>query len=162
MMQSIGNDAYKGNIILKLDMENASNRIEWSFLETLLDSFGFSTRFTTFVHGYISSNTFTVLFQVAIMGFFLSSMSLRQGDPLSPYLFILAVEVLSRGIRRKLSEKRIDCFYTPRVCTLVTHLLFADDTLLFLNGKLTRIRRIVDFLKRYCKTLGEKLNKGKI
>lgn len=77
MMQCIGKDNYGGNIIIKLDMEKAFDRLEWPFLEEVLKSFGFSSKFMNLVHCYISSNTFFVLLQGVVRGHFTSTRGLR-------------------------------------------------------------------------------------
>lgn len=67
-------------------------------------------------------------------GFFKSSRGLRQGDPLSPGLFLLAEEVLSRVLRKIFEDGSLGFYRGGRSFLPVSHLLFADDTLIFLNA----------------------------
>ena len=96
---------------------------------------GFGEKWTGWISWWISTVTFFVLINGTPAGFFNSSRGLRQGDPLSPYLFVIGMEALSRLIFRavreggylsgcKIKEKSGDE-------VLVSHLLFADDTLVF-------------------------------
>lgn len=66
-------------------------------------------------------------------GFFKNSRGLRQGNSLSPSLFIIAEEVLSRGRGRLFSHNLVGYYRHGRGQISITHLLFADDTLIFLN-----------------------------
>lgn len=98
------------------------------------------------------------LFQGCFKVFFPSSRGVRQGDPLSPFLFIMASEVLSRGLIKCFEEKEIAYFSTPRKCTPVSHLLYADDTLIFMNGKRRSIVGCKNCIMRYCLCSGQRVN----
>ncbi|XP_058111713.1 uncharacterized protein LOC131255032 [Magnolia sinica] len=75
-----------------------------------------------------------MLINGGLAGFFKSSKGLRQGDPLSPSLFIIAAEVLGRGLKRLVMHGLCQPYKVARGCQQISHLLYADDTLLFLNG----------------------------
>lgn len=76
---------------------------------------------------------FSVIVNGEMHGFFKNSRGLRQGDPLSPSPFIIADEVLSRGLSRLFSHNLVGYYRHGRGQIPITHLLFADDTLIFLN-----------------------------
>lgn len=89
--------------------------------------------------GCIGKAQFNVLFLGVARGDFVSSRGLRQGDPLSPFLFILSAEILSRGLANEYIYGNIAYYYTPRACLPVSHLLYVDDTLIFLNARLSSV-----------------------
>lgn len=78
--------------------------------------------------------------------FFQSTRRLRQGDPLSPYLFIIMEESLTRLLRNFFENGRIGRFTHPMGAPLVSHLLYADNLLIFSNGGKKSIKRLVETL----------------
>lgn len=67
-------------------------------------------------------------------GCFKSHRGLRQGDPLTPYFLILMEDVLSRMLKKALKDTRVRKHFHPMGCASISHLLYADDMLLFVNG----------------------------
>ena len=87
-------------IICKLDIEKAYDSINWKFLLKVLQKMGFGPKWVGWMWSCLSSAKFSVLVNGVPAGFFPSTKGLRQGDPLSPYLFIMGMEVLDVLIRR--------------------------------------------------------------
>lgn len=73
-------------------------------------------------------------FECTYKGFFKSHRNLRQGDPLSPYMFIIMEDVLSCLLKKILEDTKIGPYLHPRGCPLISHFLYANDILLFING----------------------------
>ena len=87
-------------LICKLDIEKGYDSINWNFLMKVLLKMGFGSRWMEWIWWWISTTKFSVLVNGVPAGFFSNSKGLRQRDPLSPYLFVLGMEVLSTLIRR--------------------------------------------------------------
>ena len=121
-------------MVCKLDIEKAYDSISWSFLMKVLKKMGFGSRWMEWMWWCFSTAKFSVLINGVPEGFFSSSKGLRQGDPISPYLFILGMEVLSALIRRAVQGNFISgCRLRGRgdAEIMVSHLLFANDIILF-------------------------------
>jgi hypothetical protein len=106
----------KGVMALKLDMSKAYDRVEWAFVQQALTSMGYPMKIVELIMRCISTVTYQILINGQPSTSFKPERGLRQEDPLSPYLFILCVDVLS-GLIHKAASSR--------------DLFFADDSLLF-------------------------------
>lgn len=82
---------------------------------------------------------------------------LRQGDPLSPYLFIIISEVLSLLMRNAADLGFLEGIKISKDGLTLSHLLFADDTLIFLNANRSNCINVVKLLEAYCHASGKKL-----
>ncbi|XP_074313686.1 uncharacterized protein LOC141648876 [Silene latifolia] len=107
----------------------------------------------------------TVSYEVLINGSpsaaFVPGRGLRQGDPLSPYLFILCAEVLSSMIRRKVEEGVLHGIRVAPLSPVVSHLFFADDSLIFVKANETQARVVMDLLGQYESASGQLVSKEK-
>ena len=150
-------------ILCKLDIEKAYDHVSWDFMLYLLKRMGFGEKWCSWIKCCISSTKFSVLVNGSAQGFFGGSRGLRQGDPLSPFLFIIVMDVLSRFISRAVSVGRLSGFRVGegRRGETVSHLLFADDTLIFCKDEVRELACLKDILLCFQAVSGLKINMEK-
>ena len=122
------------SMAVKTDMSKAYDRLEWDFIALVLARLGFYRSFISWIIQCISSVTFSFLINGLPRGKVVPSRGIRQGDPLSPYIFIMFSEVLSGLCNRAQEEGLIQGIKVARGCPRVNHLLFADDTMFFVSA----------------------------
>ncbi|KAK0605468.1 hypothetical protein LWI29_027190 [Acer saccharum] len=145
------NGKKKGFMSLKLDMSKAYDRVEWCFLEEMMRRMSFSEVWISNIMDCVSSVSYSFILNGKVRGNVAPSRGLRQGDPLSPYLFLLCAEGLSSLIERSKRRGSYSGFRCSRGGPKITHLFFTDDSLLFTRATLdevSNIRRILDCYSR--------------
>ncbi|KAL5539544.1 hypothetical protein UlMin_045645 [Ulmus minor] len=148
----------KGWMGLKIDLQKAYDRLSWQFLAKVLKAFGFHSVWIHRVITCISTDRLTLMLNGAPAHNFSPKRGLRQGDPLSPYLFILAMEVLSRLINQKVEASLISGFRISRHTPPIHHLFFADDIFLLCKCTLNEANHLKDCLDRFCSWSGQSFN----
>ena len=149
-------------VAIKTDMSKAYDSVEWGFLKALMEKMGFDQRWIHWVMSCISSVSFQVLINGDAKGSITPSRGLRQGDPLSPFLFILCTEVLISLIQEAERSKKITGMKIARSCPAVSHLLFADDNLFFCKAESSQCQELMRIINVYGYASGQQLNKEKI
>ncbi|KAL0287319.1 UNVERIFIED_CONTAM: hypothetical protein Scaly_2767600 [Sesamum calycinum] len=141
------------NMVIKLDMSKAYDRVNWNFLITMMQKMGFPPRFLTLIKHAVQNCWFSILVNGEATGFFKSTQGLRQGDPISPALFIIAAEAFSKGLN-PLFNKNPDMYYQTKCEVKLSHISYADDIILFTNCKETQASRkdFVQFEKKHKET----------
>jgi hypothetical protein len=147
-----------GYMALKLDMSKAYDRVEWDFLEAVMLKIGFASRWVEILMVCIRTVSYSILINGQPHGQIVPTRGIRQGDPLSPYLFILCAEGLSTMLRRAELAGRITGLPIKRGGTRISHLFFADDSLLFCRSSILEWARIQELLEIYERASGQKLN----
>ncbi|XP_019442304.1 PREDICTED: uncharacterized protein LOC109347026 [Lupinus angustifolius] len=149
-----------GNLAIKLDVKKAFDTIDWKFLKDTLHAFGFASSFMYWIDVILKSARLSILVNGHSVGFFHCKRGVRQGDPLSPLLFCLAEDVISRGLSKLLDNGKFRSIVGPRIAT-PSHVLYADDILLFYRGIKRELFAIKDLFNDYAKVLGQCLNLNK-
>ncbi|PNX92710.1 ribonuclease H [Trifolium pratense] len=151
----------KGVMALKLDMSKAYDRIEWPFVQHVLASMGYPVRVVELIMRCISSVSYQILINGQPSPSFQPERGLRQGDPLSPYLFILCADVLSGLFHKAAREKEIHGIKVARSAPQLSHLFFADDSLLFTRANSHEATKILSILQVYQQASGQVVNLDK-
>ncbi|XP_020245193.1 uncharacterized protein LOC109823321 [Asparagus officinalis] len=147
-------------IMLSLDIKKAFDTINWNFLNDMLTGLGFPEKMINWIMVCISSPKFSISLNGTLHGYFKGKRGLRQGDPLSPYLFILGMEYLSRSLDMLQEDRSFK--YHPRCSELkITHLIFADDLLLLSKGDLLSVRKLFKCFKDFSDVSGLQANHEK-
>ena len=146
---------------LKLDMSKAYDWVEWIFLEEIMRKMGFSERWINLTMICVKTVTYFVLVNGEPRGLIHPSRGIRQGDPLSPFLFLLCTEGLNRLIKNADLKGDIHGFFLCRRGPKLTHLLFADDSLLFCRATVEECANVLNILEAYERASGQKVNRDK-
>jgi len=121
-------------VALKLDISKAYDRMDWNYLRVVLIKMGFHTRWVHWMCMCVESMDYSIIFNGEQVGPITPGRGLCQGDPLSPYLFIICAEGLSSLIRDVETRGVLTGTKVCRNAPSVSNLLFADDCFLFFKA----------------------------
>ena len=149
------------SMAVKTDMSKAYDRLEWDFIECVFRRLGFHQKWIAWIMQCVSAVTYSFLINGSPRGRVTPSRGIHQGDPLSPYIFILCSEVLSGLCSRAQEEGSIKGIKVSRGCPRINHLLFADDTMFFLRADKKSCEALNRILVRYEEVSGQSINTAK-
>jgi len=139
---------------VKIDLENAYDRLNWNFVEKCLEDCNFLPKLIQVIHHCISSPSYKILWNGEKTDSFVPSRGIRQGDPLSPYLFVICMEKLSHIIADQVDA----CYWKPmragRYGPQISHLVFVDDLLLFAEASIEQAHCVLHCLDMFCQASG--------
>ncbi|XP_074278178.1 uncharacterized protein LOC141601774 [Silene latifolia] len=147
-----------GWFALKLDHEKAFDRLEWDFIHSSLIHARIDPDTISLIMSCISTSSSHVLFNGSPSAAFQPSRGIRQGDPLSPYLFIICMEALSTLIHQSCLDRDWTPFPLGKGGVTFSHLLFADDILLFGRSSEQNLCALQDTLLSFSSSSGQKIN----
>ncbi|XP_071921851.1 uncharacterized protein [Coffea arabica] len=147
-----------GLMAVKLDMSKAYDRVEWKFLDAMMEKMGYCTVWRKWIWSCLSSVTYSFNINGVPQEFVTPERGIRQGDPLSPYLFLLCSEGFSNLLKQAEGDKRITGVKICRSGPRLTHLFFADDSLIFCNADKEEASELVQILRKYEKGSGQSIN----
>lgn len=151
----------KGWMAIKVDLEKAYDRLRWDFIkETLVDA-GIPEHIMRLIMQCITTSSLQVLWNGEPSSTFLPQRGIRQGDPLSPYIFILCMERLSQVITQEVTKGRWKPVKMGRQGPPLSHLFFADDLLIMGTTDDRQIELVQDVLERFCVASGLRVSMSK-
>jgi retron-type reverse transcriptase len=145
-------------IILKLDFEKAYDKVNWDFLQQVLRMKGIPNLWCQWMERVVSKGSLCVQVNEDLGHFFQTKKGLRQGDPLSPIVFNLVVDMLVVLIERSKSMSLFDGLVPHLVEESLSILQYADDTILFLEDDLEKAKGLILVLSAFEKLSGLKIN----
>ena len=125
-----------GFMAIKIYLEKAYDRLEWHFIRDVLELYKLPPSLIKLIMSCVSSSSISMLFNGGKLEPFHPSRGIRQGDPLSPYLFIMCMEVLGFLISRRCEENLWDPVRASRGGQAFSHLFFADNLVFFAKADL--------------------------
>jgi ribonuclease HI len=150
-----------GFMAIKIDLEKAYDRLEWHFIRDMLIFFKIPDYIAQVIMSCVSTSSISVLLNGGKLDPFLPSRGIRQGDPLSPYLFIMCMEFLSFLIHERCEEQLWDPIKAARNGPAFSHLFFADDLVLFAKADRKNCQSVKEVLESFCDLSGQKVNLNK-
>lgn len=135
-------------ITIKVDIAKAFDTLNWDFLFSFLRGLEIPEQYLRWLKGCVCTTSFSVGYNGNVHGYFKGTRGLRQGDPLSPYLFVLVMNALSLMLNKAAADGKFSYHYMCKD-SKVTHLCFADDLLIFLDGSLQSVSNVLKVLKEF-------------
>ncbi|XP_074283704.1 uncharacterized protein LOC141608241 [Silene latifolia] len=146
---------------IKLHMNKAFDRVSWPFLFHVLKLFGFPKAFRKLIKSCVKTVSIQVLINGTPSTRMFPQCGLRQGDPISPYLFILCMEILSLMIVKAEELRFIEGIKLSRNSPTISHLLYADDALLCFRLTPSACESLRDILTSFTAFSGQMINHQK-
>ncbi|KAA3477129.1 reverse transcriptase [Gossypium australe] len=151
----------KGHFALKLDISKAYDRVEWDFLARMMKALGFHVDWIVLIMRCVSSVSYSICFNGRDSEWFSPSRGLRQGDPLSPYLFLICAEGFSTLLEDAKQRGRMGGAPIGREKLSINYLFFADDCILFGDTTREGAKTVRDIIQEYEMCTGQKVNYDK-
>lgn len=149
------------DMLIQLDLSKAFDKINWNYLEATLNAFGFDIQWTRWILALIKSTSFSILVNGSPSTPFSPSRGIRQGDPLSPFLFVILMEGLSRIIHKAKAEWKLNGLHPLPAIPGTTHQHFVDDTMLHGSPTVKDAKAFKSILSLFGKASGMDINHSK-
>ncbi|PKA46599.1 putative mitochondrial protein [Apostasia shenzhenica] len=161
MQRLASSESSTGYMSVKVDIEQAYDRMRWDFLQKMLQHFGFPDTWSRWALACVESLRFALMINGQKSSWIEATCGFRQGCPLSPYLFILCSELLSFLINQQQNRDDLLGIRTTAHGPPITHLMFADDILMFAPATCKAVRALNNIFDVYSNWSRQKINKAK-
>ena len=149
------------SVAVKTDISKAYDRLEWSFIRVVLERMGFCDTWIMWMMQCVSTVSYSFLLNNEVVGKVTPQRGIRQGDPLSPYIFILCGEILSGLCKKAQMNGLLPGIKVARNSPKINHMLFADDTMIFTKTDARSCSSLMDILHKYELASGQMINAHK-
>jgi hypothetical protein len=144
-----------GYFAIKVDLTKAYDMLDWNFIMRILHEIKLPENFIRVIHAAVSSVKTNVKWNGNRTTFFNPQRGIRQGDPISPYLFVLCMDKLSHLIIEEVDKGGWKALKAGRNGPTISHLMFADDLLLFGQATDRQMQCVMNILNRFCNLSGQ-------
>ncbi|XP_013601581.1 PREDICTED: uncharacterized protein LOC106309044 [Brassica oleracea var. oleracea] len=141
-------DKGKKKVTLKVDIAKVFDTLSWDFLLTCLDGLDLPPLFVGWLRACVCTTNYTLGYNGTVNAYFKGRRGLRQGDSLSSYLFVIAMNCLSLMLNKMATDGYMEYHHNCRKIKL-THLSFADDLLIFIEGSIEYVQAVLQTLHEF-------------
>lgn len=149
-------------MVLKLDTSKVYDHMEWLFLKKIMEKLGFAPWWVTLIMKCVTSVSYSVLWKGQSSTIFKPQRGLRQGDPLSPFLFLLSTKGFSSILKQAETHGAICGVSVAQNAPFITRLLFAEDSLLFAHAIPAQCLALKEIFTLYERPSSKKKKLGEI
>ncbi|KAK7275607.1 hypothetical protein RIF29_16726 [Crotalaria pallida] len=153
LMRFYGRKNSSPRCFMKVDIKKAYDMISWDFIHSMLQALKFPAKFIIWVMECITSVSFSLVINGQRVGNFKSSRGIRQGDPISPLIFVIAMDMLTRKLKLASSLPRFRFHPLCKDVGLI-NLAFADDLMLFCKGNVDSVTILKDTFNHFSSSSG--------
>lgn len=150
----------KSGMLLKIDLSKAFDSLIWKYIQKMLLAIGFSPSSVRWVMSLITSTFLSILVNGIPSTSFHRTRGIQQGDPLSPFLFVIMAEGLGRSIKEALHSQKLRGLSFPNTLAY-THQQFMDDNMLSGHPSVEEAFKLNSILTDFSSTFGACINKAK-
>lgn len=125
-----------------MNIHKTFDSLSWEFLKNIMNKMSFPDKFIKWIMTCVSSSMYSVKINGSLEGYFKTRSGLRQKDTISPYLFVIAMEVFTACIEKYTANPGFKQHWKTKE-TKPTHITFADNVLLFCKGDLESIKLLI-------------------
>ncbi|CAL9024262.1 unnamed protein product [Prunus brigantina] len=147
-----------GYIAWKIDLSKAYDKLKWSFIEQTLAEIGIGETSLHLIMSYVKNVSYKIILNGELTESFKPQRDVRQGDPLSPYLFVLCMEKFSHIIAARVLKKKWKAVRAARSGPLISPLFFADDLILFGEASAQQAMVMKNSLEEFCELSWQQVN----
>ncbi|MCH81151.1 putative non-LTR retroelement reverse transcriptase, partial [Trifolium medium] len=159
MIHSMGKTkGRKGYFVIKVDLSKAYDKLSWGFIWRILNEINLPENMINVIMHSVTSVETNVKWHGARAEFFRPQRGIRQGDPISPYLFVLCMDKLSHLIMHEVDNGNWKAMKVGRNGPVVSHLMFADDLLLFGEATERQMNHTMEVLNKFCSMSGQEVS----
>lgn len=151
----------EGWMAMKIDMSKAYDRVEWKFLEEVLKKLGFDQRVVGLFMLCVSTASYQIAHAGKTFGEINPTRGIRQGDPLSSYLFLICMEGFTALINDFERRGLVKGIKVARNAPTISHMFFADDAYIFCKASKENAEQMLQILNLFEQASGQMINKEK-
>lgn len=160
LMRGYENKKNAPKCAIKIDLRKAYDTVDWDFLRSILHGLNLHPKFVFWVMQCVTSPRFSIAINGSPHGFFQGKRGLRQGDPMSPTLFIFCMEYLSRLLAARTTGSNFN-YHARCAREKITHVAFADDLMLFGRGDYMSMEILSNTMEEFSSCSGLEINRDK-